>query len=41
MIYLDTNYLIGLLVRGSHEAQQNERWLAAGEPPCSQRRCLE
>jgi len=31
MIHLDTNYLIGLLVRGSHEAQQVERWLAAGE----------
>ena len=32
MIHLDTNYLIGLLVRGSREAQQVERWLAAGEP---------
>jgi len=31
MIHLDTNYLIGLLVRGSREAQQVERWLAAGE----------
>jgi predicted nucleic acid-binding protein len=32
MIHLDTNYRIGLLVRGSREAQDVERWLAAGEP---------
>jgi predicted nucleic acid-binding protein len=32
MIHLDTNYLIGLLVRGSREAQEIESWLAAGEP---------
>lgn len=32
MIHLDTNYLIGLLVRGSREASEVDRWLAAGEP---------
>jgi predicted nucleic acid-binding protein len=31
MIHLDTNYLIGLLVRGSHEALEVDQWLAAGE----------
>jgi predicted nucleic acid-binding protein len=31
MIHLDTNYLIGLLVRGSHEASEVDQWLAAGE----------
>ena len=31
MIHLDTNYLIGLLVRGSREAADVERWLQAGE----------
>jgi predicted nucleic acid-binding protein len=30
MIHLDTNYLIGLLVRGSTEARSVEGWLAAG-----------
>jgi predicted nucleic acid-binding protein len=32
MIHLDTNYLIGLLVRGSREASEVDQWLAAGEP---------
>jgi predicted nucleic acid-binding protein len=32
MIHLDTNYLIGLAVRGSLPAQNVDRWLAAGEP---------
>jgi len=31
MIHLDTNYLIGLLVRGSREAADVDRWLASGE----------
>jgi predicted nucleic acid-binding protein len=31
MIHLDTNYLIGLLVRGSHEASEVDQWLIAGE----------
>jgi predicted nucleic acid-binding protein len=31
MIHLDTNYLIGLLVRGSPEASEVDQWLAAGE----------
>jgi len=31
MIHLDTNYLIGLLVRGSIPAADVDRWLAAGE----------
>jgi predicted nucleic acid-binding protein len=31
MIHLDTNYLIGLLVRGSHAAIRCQDWLAAGE----------
>lgn len=31
MIHLDTNYLIGLLVRGSSEASKVDQWLAAGE----------
>lgn len=31
MIHLDTNYLIGLAVAGSPEAQHVDRWLAAGE----------
>lgn len=31
MIHLDTNYLIGLAVAGSPEAQQVDLWLAAGE----------
>jgi len=31
MIHLDTNYLIGLLVRGSREASEVDQWLAAGE----------
>lgn len=31
MIHLDTNYLIGLLVRGSPEAAKVDQWLAAGE----------
>jgi predicted nucleic acid-binding protein len=30
MIHLDTNYLIGLLVRGSAQAQDVDGWLAAG-----------
>jgi hypothetical protein len=31
MIHLDTNYLIGLLVKGSAAALQVDGWLAAGE----------
>ena len=31
MIHLDTNYLIGLLVRGSREASEVDQWLAAGQ----------
>jgi predicted nucleic acid-binding protein len=31
MIHLDTNYLIGLAVAGSPEAQRVEQWLASGE----------
>ena len=32
MIHLDTNYLIGLAVRGSSPAQNVDQWLATGEP---------
>ena len=32
MIHLDTNYLIGLAVRGSAPAQNVDQWLATGEP---------
>jgi len=32
MIHLDTNYLIGLLVKGSPQAQDVDRWLADGHP---------
>jgi len=31
MIHLDTNYLIGLAVPGSHEAAEVDEWLAAGQ----------
>ena len=31
MIHLDTNYLIGLLVRGSPEAAKVDQWLVSGE----------
>jgi len=31
MIHLDTNYLIGLAVTGSTQAQHVDQWLAAGE----------
>ena len=31
MIHLDTNYLIGLAVRGSSPAQNVDQWLATGE----------
>jgi predicted nucleic acid-binding protein len=31
MIHLDTNYLIGLLVKGSPQAQDVDGWLAAGQ----------
>lgn len=31
MIHLDTNYLIGLLVKGSPQAANVDGWLAAGE----------
>ncbi len=31
MIHLDTNYLIGLAVAGSPQAQRVDPWLAAGE----------
>jgi hypothetical protein len=30
MIHLDTNYLVGLLVKGSPQAQDVESWLADG-----------
>ncbi len=32
MIHLDTNYLIGLLVKGSPQALHVDAWLAAGQP---------
>jgi predicted nucleic acid-binding protein len=32
MIHLDTNYLIGLLVKGSPQAVHVDGWLAAGQP---------
>ena len=32
MIHLDTNYLIGLLVKGSPQAADVDAWLAAGHP---------
>lgn len=35
MIHLDTNYLIGLLVKGSAVAIEVDGWLAAGEPLAS------
>src|SRR5580658_8096593 len=31
MIHLDTNYLIGLLVKGSSESRDVDPWLAAGQ----------
>ena len=31
MIHLDTNYLIGLLVKGSPQAREMDVWLTAGE----------
>jgi hypothetical protein len=31
MIHLDTNYLIGLLIKGSPQAIEVDGWLAAGE----------
>lgn len=31
MIHLDTNYLIGLLVKGSPQALEVDAWLAAGQ----------
>ena len=31
MIHLDTNYLIGLLVKGSRQALEVDAWLACGE----------
>jgi predicted nucleic acid-binding protein len=31
MIHLDTNYLIGLLVKGSAQAQEVDGWLADGK----------
>jgi len=31
MIHLDTNYLIGLLVKGSTQAREVDGWLAAGQ----------
>src|SRR5947208_5471357 len=31
MIHLDTNYLIGLAVRGSSPAENVDKWLAANE----------
>jgi predicted nucleic acid-binding protein len=32
MTHLDTNYLIGLLVKGSPQASDVDGWLGAGEP---------
>ena len=32
MIHLDSNYLIGLLVKGSSQAADVDGWLAAGQP---------
>src|ERR1035441_10002073 len=32
MIHLDTNYLIGLLVKGAPQALEVDGWLAAGQP---------
>ena len=32
MIHLNTNYLIGLLVKGSPQALDVDGWLAAGDP---------
>ena len=32
MIHLDTNYLIGLLIKGSQPALDVDGWLAAGQP---------
>jgi predicted nucleic acid-binding protein len=32
MIHLDTNYLIGLLVKGSSQAVEVDTWLAVGQP---------
>jgi predicted nucleic acid-binding protein len=32
MIHLDTNYLIGLVVKGSPQALEVDGWLAAGQP---------
>jgi predicted nucleic acid-binding protein len=32
MIHLDTNYLIGLLVKGSPQAAHVDGWLAVGQP---------
>jgi len=31
MIHLDTNDIIGLLVKGSQEASDVDRWLVAGQ----------
>lgn len=31
MIHLDTNYLIGLLVKGSPQARELDNWLATGQ----------
>jgi predicted nucleic acid-binding protein len=31
MIHLDTNYLIGLVVKGSPQAQKVDEWLVAGQ----------
>lgn len=35
MIHLDTNYLIGLLVKGSSQARDVDGWLADGQPLAS------
>jgi hypothetical protein len=32
MIHLDTNYLIGVLVKGASAAEDVAGWLAAGQP---------
>jgi hypothetical protein len=41
MIHLDTNYLIGLLIKGSPQALVVDGWLAAGESLAGQRNRLD
>ena len=35
MIHLDTNYLVGLLVKDSPQASEVDGWLAAGQTPAA------